>query len=99
MSVSVVVNYCRLYQEVEACAFLITDISRLSLAGEFGEVDQYLLALPIHMLPPSVLVTALSITYHARDHLRVRKSFRDKCEEQLRTQLGDQRTDNLLRYR
>jgi len=65
----------------------------------FLQVDDLLQTFRIEKFCPAALLAILSITYHAKDKLKHRDTFLARVEVQLRAELGDERTGNLLRTR
>lgn len=64
----------------------------------FNDVDALFPQLNLS-LPPAALLGALSITFHAKDKLKNRDAFLARVEEKLRAELGDERTEDLLKHR
>jgi hypothetical protein len=67
--------------------------------GKFDDADVLLTQLNIATLPPEALLSALSITFHAKDKLKNRETFLVQVEARLRADLGDVRTEDLLKHR
>lgn len=64
--------------------------------GNFEEVDIFLDDINVKLLTPIALLSFLTITFHGKKHLINRLDFLIRAEEQIRTVLGDERTEKLL---
>jgi hypothetical protein len=64
----------------------------------FAQVDDLLRTFRLD-LPPAALIGALSITYHAKSKLKNRDAFLAKVETRLKAELGEARTEELLKSR
>lgn len=78
---------------------LLARYERLLSAGDFAEVDRQLQKFPVDTASPLALVTITSITFHGKDQLHERAGFLARAEVRLRALLGDERANNLLRFR
>jgi len=65
----------------------------------YAQADELLMLYKIDRCDPATLLGILSITYHAKDRLKNRGDFLRRAEVKLRAELGDERTDDLLRSR
>lgn len=78
---------------------LLARYERLLSAGNFAEVDRQLKTFPVDDASPLTLLAITSITFHSKDRLQERVDFLTRAEARLRATLGNERADNLLRYR
>ncbi len=67
--------------------------------GCFSTVDEFFVKAEVERLNPSVLVIALSITFHGKQHLTQREQFLDKAEHKIIEALGKDRALELLKNR
>lgn len=65
----------------------------------FLQVDDLLQTLRIEKFCAAALLAVIAITFHARDKLKHRDGFLQRVEVKLRAELGNARTDDLLKNR
>ncbi len=67
--------------------------------GNFDKVDSYLDSVDLGTIGNVSIIAILSITYHGKDKLAKRDLFLERAEVFLKDNLGEERAENLLRWR
>lgn len=82
-----------------ASEMLLGYIEKKLRDGEYAGVDRLLPALEPFKLAPETILTALTITWHAKEFLNERDDFLLRCETALQQKLGKERVEKLLANR
>lgn len=78
---------------------LLEGFELLLREGKFSAVDALLNLLDTDSMFPGELLVVLTITFHGKEHLKIRPTFVTRAEESLALQLGRERAGALMRER
>lgn len=95
----VLYDICFKGNEGEAAHVALNNIEEMLSTGKFSVVDEVLNVLDAGRLLPAVMMSIVSITFHAKTELSSRDTFINKVETSLNDRLGRERTMKLMANR